>query len=390
MDNLKQRNEKLMEINKKLSDENLELRSESTKLKPKSSTTNNNKGNTNLTPKTPKKYGPPPVPTHTRPKTRGTTKLTTIKSTLKTKPTSSPPKLTATILPPKVYTLKEREIILTCKNESGDKPNDEERLRQEMGIRNAINNSFKKTNAPVSLQIVSVKMTTKGNFACLTDENHQAADALLYKEPFLNAVKEFNRIPQQVRKNRPWKKMVIHGIPTYYFPDHDMGMKALQQEIESMNKIRLTSTPRYLTSRQQREGKHRSSVVICFEGEPEEVAKVTQGLWVTNTQHQAVEYRERRPTEQCSHCLKYGHGAPVCRSEPACRFCTGRHHSSQHKCTICPNMGRRCQHMYKLECVNCGENHVATHPTCRKKMTAKKPAEAGESAPNTTTTPQDE
>ena len=74
------------------------------------------------------------------------------------------------------------------------------------------------------------------------------------------------------------------------------------------------------------------------------------------------EWKNTTLVRQCSNCLKWGHSAFVCRSDPACAACSMPHPTELHgihrqKCSdpTCPHSHTRCN--------NCFEDHRATDTT---------------------------
>jgi hypothetical protein len=56
-------------------------------------------------------------------------------------------------------------------------------------------------------------------------------------------------------------KFLVHGIPTFYTPDE------VRKDIEIANpSVKLTETPRWLTSDEKRQGKQASTMIIAICG----------------------------------------------------------------------------------------------------------------------------
>jgi hypothetical protein len=302
---------------------------------------------------------PPPVPTHTRPqqRTRGNPSPKPQQQKQPTQPSK-----------PKIYGYKERQLIVgknigSTENDKITEVDEKVKLRNEIAVRDIINKALRNADAPPSLKIMSVQMNAKGNYSCLTSEQHSSQEMNPYCPNIFKALKAWEKEILAVRVNQVWSKVVVHSVSTEYFMDNDLGMAALRNEIEEYNEVKLVTLPRFLTKPEKREGKTRSSIVLAVGSKEEASLLKKNGTLINNRIHVTNTFIDNNPREQCTKCLRFGHTNARCHEEPRCRLCSEEHLTNHHRCNICPTQGRRCQHT-KLQCANCGESHVANHPAC--------------------------
>jgi hypothetical protein len=115
-------------------------------------------------------------------------------------------------------------------------------------IRKTINQVLIQAKAPLSHQVVSVDMNSKGNLVILTNEKCMAKAILKYSKQIEDAIKTKDPEVNQIRSSNSWAKVVIHGIDLSMFTDNENGMTDLKNEIEKYNpKTNFIKIPRYMT-----------------------------------------------------------------------------------------------------------------------------------------------
>ncbi|RPA76262.1 hypothetical protein BJ508DRAFT_191409, partial [Ascobolus immersus RN42] len=167
----------------------------------------------------------------------------------------------------------------------------------------------------------------------------------------------------RIEPDNRWFKLLVHGVSVVDF-GKEQGMEYLRDEINCFNpKVQLASLPRWLLSDDRREGKAYSSVVIAFRTQ-EEQNLANKGLYIHGIRKRTSTYYASRRSDQCSHCLKFGHVWQTCKNSPHCKYCAGPHLSTEHACKTCDVKGKSCAHNTP-RCFNCKEDHFATSRDCK-------------------------
>ena len=91
------------------------------------------------------------------------------------------------------------------------------------------------------------------------------------------------------------------------------------------------------------------------------------GLW-----YQVEAFMNADPDSRCELCCQWGHTDIQCSNKPRCGYCSGNHHTSDHKCNVVGCMAKQgslCGH--RLEKYPNGKgNHIALSSRCAKKSAA--------------------
>ena len=95
------------------------------------------------------------------------------------------------------------------------------------------------------------------------------------------------------RKDEKWAKVIARSVSAYAFGE---DMEALHQEITIYNNnIQLAAPPRWLTTKEAREGKLYSSVLLCFKTKQQADGVIEKGLLICAVQMRFAAYRDTQP-----------------------------------------------------------------------------------------------
>jgi hypothetical protein len=194
-----------------------------------------------------------------------------------------------------------------------------------------------------------------------TAPTHRNVDYNNYLAIVKDALKDLK--PEEATLTSRMTKFLVHGIPTFYTPDE------VRKDIEIANpSVKLTETPRWLTSDEKRQGKQASTMVIAICGTAT-LKDLGESVIVASKRCTVETYLTFGPSTQCNFCQRYGHPSQRCPFEkdkhlPTCAVCAGPHLTELHTCTLdtC-RQGILCTHP-PIKCVNCDAPHKATDPEC--------------------------
>jgi hypothetical protein len=155
-----------------------------------------------------------------------------------------------------------------------------------------------------------------------------------------------------------WTRFVLNGVST------DASPEEVQREIGTIYpSIRLGSSPRWLTTPEQRQGKTASSMVITVTGQHTIKSIGRSRLYLFNNRCNLKEYITFSPRTRCGKCQLYVHPTSMCSAtHPSCGVCAQPHSTKHHPCAIpsCKK-GPACSHP-PIMCASCRLPHKATDP----------------------------
>ena len=251
-------------------------------------------------------------------------------------------------------------------------------------IRNTINNTLKESKAPSNAFVTIVHQNEKGNLVLQTRGDCLAETVLAFKEQLMKAL---DKPSEDIKVHETWTKLIVHNIPLDLFPDTQIGMTLLQEEIQSCNPtVQLMLPPRYMSRPENRLLKSASSVVIAVRSASEANNILKNHLLIHNYQRRTERYYQAKPTDQCTNCQGFGHAWQRCMQSPNCRHCGFGHKSTEHSCTHCPNIkGKPCLHIQPT-CSNCKGNHRPTDSNCPHRLSLLSTANSKSHTTSTSTT----
>jgi hypothetical protein len=150
-----------------------------------------------------------------------------------------------------------------------------------------------------SLPFIMASFRRDSTLILTTAPIHRNIDHTPYLGIIKDALKELK--PKTATLTSRMTKFLIHGIPTFYTPEE------VRQDIENANPtVKLTETPRWLTSPEKRAGKQTSTMVIaiCGSATPKDLG---DSVIVASKRCFAETYLTFGPSTQCNYCQGYGH-----------------------------------------------------------------------------------
>ena len=157
----------------------------------------------------------------------------------------------------------------------------------------------------------------------------------------------------EVQRVNNWPKLVVHGVPTC------IPITSFKEEAEDYNPgLQIQGAPRWLLKEQK---KAHSSVVFTVKSQEERQLLNKTGIIIGGMLLRVVNYQSKTHKTQCRNCLKFGHHASVCRSQPVCAICRSSHATDKHHCATCQS-SHGCTH-FAVKCVNC---HSPSHNALQK------------------------
>jgi hypothetical protein len=140
-----------------------------------------------------------------------------------------------------------------------------------------------------------------------TAPTHRSVDYNNYLAIVKNALKDLK--PEEATLTSRMTKFLVHGIPTFYTSDE------VRKDIEIANpSVKLTETPRWLTSDQKRQGKQTSTIVFAICGIAT-LKDLGESVTVASKRPTVETYLTFGPSTQCNFCQRYGNPSQRCPFE---------------------------------------------------------------------------
>ena len=226
-----------------------------------------------------------------------------------------------------------------------------------LATRNAFNKAFadKGIKGPV---VTSVTKTLTQNLV-VTTTSPFTADYLLEKQAIWQHIVLF----KSAQKDKPWFKVVVHGIPTTDFNTPE-GIDLVLEEIKTFNKgLNPIGTPYWLTPASKRLTQRAGSVAVAFATEAEATRAIRNRLYIAGISARVEKLYSTAPSTQCTKCQGFGHLDSYCKKSPTCKLYSEKHATKQHYCSTCKARGTACPHL-EPKCTNCKSSHLADNKAC--------------------------
>jgi hypothetical protein len=160
--------------------------------------------------------------------------------------------------------------------------------------------------APPHVLVNNVTFSTRDNAVLTLVEGASSAELLKLQTHVEKALMALAIPVKKMESDVQWQKLMVHGISVPDFGGEE-GMNMLREEINRFNpRLELATLPRWLTRPDTRVGKEFSSVIIAVRTQEEKTA-AEKGVWVHGRRRRTSVYITSRPSDQCTHCLHFGH-----------------------------------------------------------------------------------
>lgn len=239
-----------------------------------------------------------------------------------------------------------------------------------------VNKALAHARAPVTVRLVKMHYTDKGNLTCVMSENASADELLNYAPIVMGAVRTLDPEVAYMEKTEKWLKLRVHGVALDRYMS-ESGLNLARRQIELMTGEQLAYTPRWLkgdtlAERFDSGSIKRSTLVLTVKSKKTADAIMAKGLTFGGRRHEVERFWERGEGGMCMRCCGRDHFGQ-CTEDPKCFVCAGDHEGSKHECTAegCSKISATCEHQV-AKCVNCKGPHSATSPRCPEKRSSKK------------------
>jgi len=168
---------------------------------------------------------------------------------------------------------KEKRLVIQTTQEEVAKLN-------SYHLRNQINDKFFQKEGIAKPVVAIVTKSFTGLSIILTIISNFTADFLIQKKIVWR--KLVNKIARKVKKDIHWNRIVVHGVPIQPFST-DEGLNMLQNEIETFNpQLKLMKKPAWLYSKENRQVKMHTSIVIAVENASQAEYALHRKLCIVN------------------------------------------------------------------------------------------------------------
>jgi hypothetical protein len=162
-----------------------------------------------------------------------------------------------------------------------------------------VNNAMTNHQDITSLPFIMAPFRRDSNLVLTTVPTHPNVDYNNYLATVKDALKDLK--PEEATLTSRMTKFLVHGIPTFYTPDE------VRKDIEIANpSVKLTETPRWITSDEKRQGKQASTMVIAICGSAT-LKDLGESVIVASKRCTVETYHTFGPSTQCNFCQRYGH-----------------------------------------------------------------------------------
>ena len=239
-----------------------------------------------------------------------------------------------------------------------------------------VNKALANARAHVTVRLIKMGYTDKGNLTGVMGENACADEIFEYAPAVMAAVQKLDADVVYMDKTEKWCKLRMHGIALDRYMAEG-GLELAQREIELMTGERLLYAPRWikgdtLSERYENGTIKRSTLVLTVKSKQAADTIMAKGLSFGGRRHEAERFWERGQGGMCMHCCGRDHFGK-CVEEAKCFICAGKHEGSKHECSVesCRKRSEPCEH-FAAKCANCQGPHQATSKRCPERRTSRR------------------
>jgi hypothetical protein len=268
----------------------------------------------------------------------------------------------------KKHPLDQRRILFVRNVQSYD--------RDPRDIMFEVNKALANARAHVTIRLIKMGYTEKGNLTGVMGENACAEDLFAHAQAVMAAVQKLDPEVVYMDKTEKWCKLRVHGVALDRYMTED-GLELARREIELMTGEQLPYAPRWikgdtLGERYENGTIKRSTLVLTVKSKQAADTIMAKGLSFGGRRHEAERFWERGQGGMCMRCCGRDHFGK-CVEEAKCFVCAGKHEGREHECTIesCSKRSEPCEH-YAAKCANCRGPHQATSKRCPERRASRR------------------
>jgi hypothetical protein len=231
-----------------------------------------------------------------------------------------------------------------------------------------VNKALAHARAHVTVRLIKMGYTDKGNLTGVVSENACADELLNYAPAVMAAVKKLDPDVAFMEKTEKWLKLRVHGVALDRYMAEG-GLDVAREEIEVMTGVQLPYAPRWIKGETlaERYGSgsiKRSTLVLTVKNKKAADVILAKGLCFGGRRHEVERFWERGEGGMCMRCCGRDHFGQ-CIEDAKCFVCAGEHEGDKHECTAenCSKRSGPCEH-HEAKCANCGGQHPATSRRC--------------------------
>jgi hypothetical protein len=231
-----------------------------------------------------------------------------------------------------------------------------------------VNKALANARAYVTVRLIKMGYTEKGNLTGVIGENACAEDLFAHAQAVMAVVKKLDPKVVYMDKTEKWCKLRVHGIALDRYMTEG-GLELVRREIELMIGEQLLYALRWikgdtLGERFENGTIKRSTLVLTVKSKRAADTIMAKGLSFGGRQHEAERFWERGQGGMYMRCCGRDHFGK-CIEEAKCFVCARIHEGKEHECTIesCSKRSEPCEH-YAAKCANCRGPHQATSKRC--------------------------
>jgi DNA-binding ferritin-like protein len=239
----------------------------------------------------------------------------------------------------------------------------------------AVNKALAHARADVTVRLIKMKYTEKGNLSCVLSEHACAEELLRYALAVMDAVQDLDPAVIDVEKTERWRKLRVHGVDLDRYMTEE-GLDLVREVTEVMTDSQLPYAPRWierddLAERFDSGAIKRSTLVLTVKTKRAADTILVKGLSFGGRRHEAERFWERGEGRMCMQCCGGDHFGK-CAEETNCYICAGEHEGAKHQCAVegCNKKAEPCEHLM-VKCANCRGPHVATSRKCSERVSSR-------------------
>jgi hypothetical protein len=220
-----------------------------------------------------------------------------------------------------------------------------------------VNKALTNARAYVTVRLIKMGYTEKGNLTGVIGENAYAEDAFAHAQAVMAMVQKLDPEVVYMDKTERWYKLRVHGVALDQYIAEDR-LELARREIELMIGEQLPYAPRWikgdaLGERYENGTIKRSTLVLTVKSKQATDTIIAKGLSFGGRRHETERFWERGQGGICMRCYGCDHFGK-CTEEARCFVCAGNYEGREHEYTIESYSKRSepCEH-YAAKCANC-------------------------------------